>query len=139
MYKKLTLPEMDIHPIVLACIFGGARLSCCTEHVAVYDEDDVCVGIATIAPEGEQGSGMPTIVGVWVHPLYRKQGIGTSLVENAIAMCARMGLHYKGLPCVGIDAMSKGMLAICESLIDKYPQLVFTDCTSMVNEMMLSL
>ncbi|HBV01360.1 MAG TPA: hypothetical protein DEF00_03135 [Candidatus Taylorbacteria bacterium] len=44
-------------------LFAGDRGNCCDEAVVVF-EDNALVAIASIAPEGEAGSGEPTIVGL---------------------------------------------------------------------------
>lgn len=50
--------------------------------IALVDEDSI-IGIASLSPHGEYNdlNEAPSIIGVWVHPNYRRQGIGSSLVK----------------------------------------------------------
>jgi len=78
-------------PLALALLFGGDRW----QHVAVCavatagGED---VGMASLAPCDEGGQGGPHIIGVWVHPAWRRQGIGTALL-TALAEESRHSYH----------------------------------------------
>lgn len=47
-------------------LLGGDRLSACDEAVAVKDDSGKILGVASIAPLGEERSGEPTIVGLYV-------------------------------------------------------------------------
>ncbi len=76
---------------VVGMLLAGDRLSCCDE-AAVWEEKGKIVGAATIAPEGEQMSGEPTIVGVYVLPKFRRRGIGRKLMIAAIDRCRERGL-----------------------------------------------
>ncbi len=60
-------------------LFGGDRWSP-VEVVAVAVEEEQPVGLATLAPHDEIGRGGPQIIGVWVCPPMRSQGIGVHLV-----------------------------------------------------------
>jgi GNAT superfamily N-acetyltransferase len=86
----------------IGILFVGDRFHCCDEGVGVFAEGEL-VGIATIAPEGEQGSGEPTIVGLYVVPEYRRRGIGTELMRAAVERC-----RERGFARVRVDVMSTG-------------------------------
>lgn len=50
--------------------------------IALVDEDSI-VGVASLSPHGEfdDPKEAPSIIGVWTHPMYRRQGIGTAFVK----------------------------------------------------------
>lgn len=52
------------------------------ERVAVAMRDDEPIGIASLAPCDEEGNNGPQVIGVWVAPEWRKQGIGVQLVKT---------------------------------------------------------
>lgn len=86
-------------------LFGGDRMNCCDE--AVFAEiDGTVVGVATIAPLGESRDGVPEIVGVYVIPRFRRQGIGLGLMVVATKRCIARGL---GKP-TAVPASSSGKL-----------------------------
>ncbi len=88
----------------VAClILGGDRIACCDEAVIEEREGEV-VGAASIAPHGEERSGQPTIVGVFVLKAYRGQGIGASLLASAINRCVE-----REFTRIRIDVLSRGM------------------------------
>ncbi len=81
--------EVDMHhPSILPLV--GDRFSCIDEAVAVGSE--MIIGIATIASEGEQMSGEPTIVAVFIQPPFRGQGYGEQVFCAAVARCRERGL-----------------------------------------------
>lgn len=96
--------------LTLVSLLGGDRASCCDEAVAVQ-VDGYIVGVATIAPYGEQRSGKPTIVGLYVQPSYRRQGHGQRILEAAIARCLE-----RGLVPVHVDILSSGSRKIVARL-----------------------
>lgn len=102
------------HGFLQAILFGGDRLSCVDEAVAIENNDTV-VGIATIAPEGEQMSGEPTIVGLYVRPEHRGKGAGMALLLAAIDRC-----RERGLVPVRVDALTTPVLRIAEKLPEEY-------------------
>lgn len=60
--------------IPIAILLSGDRISCCDEGV-IMEKEAKLVGVETIAPEGEEHSGQPTIVGLYVVPEHRGQRI----------------------------------------------------------------
>ncbi|RJQ30588.1 hypothetical protein C4572_03955 [Candidatus Parcubacteria bacterium] len=74
--EKITGIMEDLHSKpspAMGILFAGDRWAC-VEKVAVAEVDGKIVGIATIAPKGEQVSGKPTIVGLYVQHQYRQKG-----------------------------------------------------------------
>jgi ribosomal protein S18 acetylase RimI-like enzyme len=92
-------------------LFLGDRYTCIDEGVAILDGDEL-IGLATIAAEGEQHSGEPTIVGLWVNPLYRRQGYGKKLLEDAITHCVNERLF----DVIRVEAIVEAVLKIIASL-----------------------
>lgn len=78
--------------VALATLLAGDRWSCVTEVVAAKLADEI-VGIATIAPNGEQMSGEPTIVAIYVLRECRGSGIGYQLLEAAVDYMLSKGLE----------------------------------------------
>ena len=74
--QEITVPK--------AILFGGDRWRCVDE-VAVARRQGELAGIATISYRGEQEDGKPTLVGVYVFPEHRLQGVGTKLTRAALA------------------------------------------------------
>ena len=93
-----------------AVLFGGDRLSCCDEGVGIH-LDGKLVGIATIAPRGEQDSGVPTIVGVYVDKAARQNRLGRQLFIATVQRC-----QERGFTRIHVDSMSVGMMKIIDSL-----------------------
>lgn len=97
------------HDFLAVMIIGGERAWVCDE--AIVFADDPLRGIGTIAPEGEGGSGQPTIVGVYVRPADRKRGYGLELFEAAIRRCLERGFNM-----IRVDALTKGGSALVKKL-----------------------
>ena len=95
---------------VIRLLFGGDRLSCCDEGVAI-EEEGVIVGIATIAPFGEERSKQPTIVAMYILPAYRRRGYGKILLEAAINRCLEREFSK-----IRVDVMSSHAMRIINSL-----------------------
>jgi GNAT superfamily N-acetyltransferase len=91
------------HSIVVGMLLGGDRLSYCDEVVGVIEGGNI-LGVATIAPKGEENSGQPTIVALYLLPEYRRQGHGMPLLEATIKRCIEHGFKK-----IRIDAMSTGL------------------------------
>lgn len=85
---------------IIGMLLAGDRLSCCDE-AAVWEEDGKITGAATIAPEGEQLSGEPTIVALYVTASRRRKGIGRELMKAAIERCRERGFER-----MRVDVMS---------------------------------
>ena len=91
-------------------LFGGDRWSCVDQAVLATIGHEV-VGIATIAPRGEGGSGIPTIVGIYTLPQSRKQGVGLKLLEAALDHALSLGAEN-----VHVDALHSSVLRMIERL-----------------------
>lgn len=98
--------------MTIICLFGGDRLYCCDEAV-VAEENGKIVSIASIAPEGEQRDGRPTIVGLYTLDDYRRQGIGIKVMQAAIERCVA-----RGLTPIHVDIMSTGAKHLFSKLPD---------------------
>ena len=96
--------------MALGVLLAGDRCECITETV-VAKINNTIVGIATIAPEGEQLSGEPTIVALYVLPEYRQKGIGFQLLEAAIDHMIK-----KGIAPIRIDVLHSKVLKMVNRL-----------------------
>lgn len=98
--------------IITGMLLSGDRISCCS-HAAIATIDGNFTGICTIAPDGEQGSGVPKIVALYVLPEYRRHLLGKKLLILAIEFMAKNNF----LP-IHIDVMSTN----AKKLINKLPE-----------------
>lgn len=103
------LYSMPVSPVV-AILFGGDRLSCCDEAV-VLEVNGQIVGAATIAPEGEMGTNLPAIVGLYVLLAHRRHGYGAAIMRAAVERC-----RERGFARVCVDIMSTGAKRAVERL-----------------------
>ncbi|MBD3311012.1 MAG: GNAT family N-acetyltransferase [Candidatus Magasanikbacteria bacterium] len=94
----------------VAILFTGDRLACCDEAVTLRVGCEI-VGVATIAPEGEEYTGQPTIVALYIEPGYRRRGHGTTLMKSALERC-----RERGFETVRVDVMSDHVMKIIRSL-----------------------
>ncbi len=91
-------------------LFGGDRISCCDEAVVV-EVSGTIVALATIAPEGEMTSGVPTIVGLYTVRGHRKSGYARLAFEAAV----KRGIE-RGFTKIRVDTLSKGALRITKTM-----------------------
>ena len=102
MYKIKTINKSELYSWVheiatkissplIGLLLGGDRITCCDEAVAL-EVDGVIIGVVTIAPEGEEYTGRPTLVALYVVPAERKKGYGQILQEAGIRRCIERGL-----------------------------------------------
>jgi GNAT superfamily N-acetyltransferase len=91
-------------------LLGGDRINCCDEGVAL-EVDGQIVGVATIAPDGEECSGTPTLVAIYVHPLHRRNGYARVIAEAAARRCKERGFNR-----VRVDVISAYALRVFTSL-----------------------
>lgn len=91
---------------VQALLFGGDRWAC-VEVCALALRDQQAVGLATLAPTDEVGAGGPQIIGVWVRPDQRRQGLGTALL---VALAAEAQRRY-GQPATVVCVSPAGLAA----------------------------
>lgn len=99
-------------------LLSGDRISCCDEGV-IMEKEAKLVGVATIAPEGEEHSGQPTIVGLYVAPEYRGQGYGDQILRRAIERCIERGFDK-----IRMDVMSSNVSKILEKLPDEMKEKI---------------
>lgn len=92
-------------------LFTGDRVSCCDEVVALELGGVIDIAFATISPEGEDYSGQPDIVALYVLPRFRKQGHGKTVLEAAIRRCKE-----RGFSSVCITVLSNHVRRIIASL-----------------------
>lgn len=95
---------------LLVLLFGGDRLTCCDEAVITRDASGRIVGLVTLAPDGEMSEG-PALIGLYVLPEYRRQGIGTRLITRAVERMAE-----RGLVPVQMDLLSTAAAKLVEQL-----------------------
>lgn len=97
-------------PAIMGTLLSGDRITCCDEVVAGFVDGRI-VGVCTIAPEGEEGSGQPTIVAFYTHPDHRKRGYGRQIVEATVRRCLERGFQK-----IRVDTLSTYAKRICEQL-----------------------
>ena len=73
-----------VAPETSAILFGGDRWTDCDLVAVAILPDGTPVGLATLALRGHHVNNEPEIVGVWVVPERRRQGIGQALVLHLI-------------------------------------------------------
>lgn len=117
---------------VVAILFGGDRLSCCDEGVAI-EIDGRIVALATIAPHGEGygGAETPTIVGVYVLPAFRQRGYSAFLMGSAIRRCLERGFQK-----VRVHVMSAHLMKTIQKLPPELRSIINVhDCGGIVDLM----
>ena len=82
----------------------GDRLHCCDQAAVCHKGDDI-IGVVTIAPFGESCENRPTLVGAWVHPTERGNGIFSDLVVLATKHVMERNLLAEG-NTIRIDLMT---------------------------------
>lgn len=98
------------HSMTTGTLFGGDRIWCCDKAVAILVNNEI-VGIATITPNGEESSGIPTIVGVLIAKEHRGKKLGVPLFEAAVTHCLK-----RGFETIHVDVMSTGMAKTIEKM-----------------------
>lgn len=113
----------DRPSVALATMLAGDRWSCVTEVVIAKMRNGKIVGIATIAAEGEQLNGEPSIVAIYVLHEHRASGIGYQLLEATIDY-----MLSKGLEPIRIDVLHSKILKMIARLpIEKQQKLHVVD------------
>ena len=99
----------------IACLFGGDRFGCIDEAVSLEVDSDI-VGLATIAPRGEERSGQPTIVGLYVRHQFRGNRYSYRIMMATIDRMRERGLTkpYRA------DATSSPGFRACQGLPEDY-------------------
>jgi GNAT superfamily N-acetyltransferase len=104
--------QSNVSQLAMITLFGGDRIMCCDEGFGLFDDQDQVVGMITIAPKGETCcADVPTIVGLWVHPIFRQKGFGKNLLEYAIKRCLERGFSQ-----IRIDLLTKSAKHTCNAL-----------------------
>lgn len=110
------MPWRDQHlPIggpMRGLLFAGDRMWCCDEALGLEVDGEI-VGVATIAPKGEDGCGQSEIVAVYVREEYRRRGYAIALLRSALVRCEERGLAFP----IGVDVLSAGLLAGMEKYL----------------------
>lgn len=107
-------------------LFAGDRGMCCDEAAIAETESGEFAAVASIAPNGEQDSGEPTLVGPYTLPQFRRQGYGRAALEAAVRRCLE-----RGFTKVHVDALTTGAMAVNLSLPeDLHAVLVIRDQTA---------
>lgn len=96
--------------MAIGILLAGDRMSCCDEGVIMQEKENL-IGVATIAPEEEEQSGQPTIVGLYVAPEYRSKGYGSQILQKAIERCLERGFEN-----IRMDVMSSNATKIIKKL-----------------------
>lgn len=90
--EEMALMIENLRPLpIVGLLLAGDRLSCCDEAVAMRDEAGRLLGLATLAPRGEDKKGAPMIVGLYVLPQERGKGHALGLLRGALARCQERG------------------------------------------------
>lgn len=101
-------------PLAAGILFAGDRWQH-VAHVARAVSDHISVGMATLAPCDEMGAGGPHIIGVYVLPAYRRQGIGRRLIAALVAksqqeygrgVTAECVTHEGLMTCSGVEGLT---------------------------------
>ncbi len=90
--------------IAIGLLLSGDRIACCDEGV-VAEQETKLIGVATIAPKGEEMSGQPTIVGLYVIPEHRGKGVGTQILKRAVDRCIERGFENIRMDVMSLNAM----------------------------------
>jgi GNAT superfamily N-acetyltransferase len=100
--------------IAVGILLSGERWLCVDHVVAAAAKDQgTIVGLATIASRGESGDDLPTIVALYVDPNHRGKGVGTMLLQGAVAFM----LAHKMVP-IKVDVLNPKVARI----IDRLPE-----------------
>ena len=99
------------HPFAVAILFSGDRAIGCKHKFVVENNSGEVIGVATLAPEGEQCSGDPTLVGIMIHGAHRRQGYGTALLVHVI----EFAIKNKLIP-LRIDLSNPSMIDLVSKL-----------------------
>lgn len=90
--EKLMGMGKEIYPTPIVLIFlGGDRIACCDEAVTMRSEAGNLIGMATISSQGEDYSGNPEIVGLYILSRYRGLGYAKKILEKTIERCVERG------------------------------------------------
>jgi hypothetical protein len=95
------------------CLFVGDRIFYVQRVALALDVATAeVIGVGTLAPTDEMGSGGPTIIGVWVVPPARKGGVATQII---CALATESERLYEAP--ASVDALSPGGIAACRKAV----------------------
>jgi len=84
---------------------GGDRIACCDEAVVMRTETGDLIGMATVSSQGEDYSGNPEIVGLYILSRYRGLGYAKKILEKTIERCIERGFDK-----IRLNVLSKKMM-----------------------------
>ncbi len=102
--------EINLTPVVII-LLGGDRIACCDEAVTMRTGAGDLVGMATISPRGEDYSGRPEIVGLYILPRYRGKGYAKMLFKKTIERCIERGFEK-----IRVNVLSEKMMRAINGL-----------------------
>lgn len=94
------------------------------EHVALAFDEQGSLAMGTLAPTNEMGAPVPTIIGVWVLPHARGQGVGVAILSRLAEECLRFygkRAHVVAVTVAGVRT--------CQNAVAAGAQLDFIDCS----------
>lgn len=103
------------NPLAAGILFAGDRWQHVAHVARAVSDQALSVGMATLAPCDEMGAGGPHIIGVYVLPAYRRQGIGRRLIAALVAksqqvygrgVTAECVTHEGLMTCSGIEGVT---------------------------------
>lgn len=104
--EKLMGTGKEIYPTPIVLIFlGGDRIACCDEAVVMRTETGDLIGMATVSSQGEDYSGNPEIVGLYILSRYRGLGYAKKILEKTIERCIERGFDK-----IRLNVLSKKMM-----------------------------
>jgi len=109
--------SLPVTELWLPILFGGDRKYCCDE-AAVIEIEGKIVSLATIAPNGEENSGEPTIVGLYTVEPHRELGYGRMVMIEAIERCIERGFQKIRIDVISIQARNL-ILTLPKHLLDR--------------------
>jgi len=96
---------------LLAMLFGGDRWEAADEVIVARDDEGKILGLVSLSMRGEMDSGEPTIIGLYVLPAQRRQGIGTSLFARAVERLVERGARH-----VRVDVLTAPAAAMMKKI-----------------------
>lgn len=100
--------------ISFVVLFGGDRWSLVERVALALSDEGQIVGMATLAPTDEEGKGGPNIIGCWVALMYRRQGLGSALVEALVKVSYSRYGHFPT-----VEGSTDEGLALAKSLVKR--------------------
>ena len=74
------------------------------------DQTPQFIGSATVRPQGVSSEGSAELIDIWITPQYRRQGLGSVLLEDVLSWCREQGhIQIFGSILNESDASYKGL------------------------------